>query len=120
MGLRNSEKHYSHYRHMPITLPAEELPYETQGEPTFKVGDLVQFKRSIQRDILTGRRPSPWMRRKKAALVRKVRWTLCDHETRWEDGDNPVSPYYVPECVLYWNDGDTTSTSQNCLEIMEK
>ena len=113
MGLKDSEKHYSHYRHMPITIPAGELPYETLGEPTFKIGDLVKFKRSQHR-------PSPWMRRKKAALVRKVRWTLCDHETRWEDGDSPVNPYYVPECVLYWNDGDTTSTSQNYLEMVKK
>jgi hypothetical protein len=29
-------------------------------------------------------------------------------------------PYYVPEYVLYWNDGDTSHTNQNCLELVSE
>ena len=132
MSCDNMPYRYEEDQKYPIDFPPESLPYDSRGEPMFKVGDMVKWNRQIrdrhERDDAEGFTPSPWRLGKKHAIVKEAFWALVDWQYSVEDrahytprdaeADDWTVPYYVPEYVLYWNDGDTSHTSQSCLEMV--
>ena len=134
MSCDNMPYRYEEDQQYPIGHPAEELPYDSRDEPMFKVGDMVRWNQTIrdrhQADEERGFPPSPWRINKKHAIVKEAFWALIDWQYSAEDreyysprdadfGEMEI-PYYVPEYVLYWNDGDTSHTSQTCLELISE
>jgi len=132
MSCDNMPYRYDEDQKYPIEHPSDELPYDFKGEPMFCVGDMVRWSKSIrskhETEMDKGIRVSPWRLNKKHAIVKEAFWALIDWQYSAEereyssprdaDVDAWEVPYYVPEYVLYWNDGDTSHTSQTCLELM--
>jgi len=116
----NMPYRYNEDKKYPLSTPVETLPYDSLGEPLFRVGDMVQWTEAIS----TSPR-SPWAEMKRYAIVREAHWILVDLFPI--DGSNPRDagyeakvPYYIPEYNLYWNDGETSNTSQDCLELVSE
>lgn len=103
-------------RRVPTT---ESPPYEPAYEPYLKVGSLVtlkQMQENHDNDI-------PFWRGKHSALVLEVFWS--PHDKRWDAGAAEslrADPGFVsvPAAVLLWNDGKTTNTTQNALEVISE
>jgi hypothetical protein len=129
----NMPYRYEEDQQYPIDHPAEELPYDSRGEPMFKVGDLVRWNQEIrdrrEMDKESGfQYISPWSENKKYAIVKEAFWALIDWQYSIEDreyysprdadfGELEV-PFYIPEYVLYWNDGCISNTRQSYLELV--
>lgn len=102
-------------RRCSIDTDPEDLPYKTVESPVIKIGDLVRFNAKIGEDSAWR---SGWRAGKKVGVVTNVRWALIDWHVGRKESFVPKAPYYAVECVLYWNDGDTSNTSQGCLEVI--
>jgi len=131
MSCDNTPYRYEEDQRYPITYSSNELPYDSKGEPLFAVGDMVAWSKRIRdknkSDIANGYDVNPWKLSKKYAIVREAFWVLIDwsyaidnHSPRDVGADVWEVPYYVPEYTLYWNDGDTSRTSQACLELVSE
>ena len=131
MSCDNMPYRYDEDQRYPITYSSNELPYDSKGEPMFAVGDMVIWSKRIidknESDIANGYDVNPWKLSKKYAIVKEACWVLIDwsynienHSPRDADADVWEVPYYVPEYTLYWNDGDTSHTSQSCLELVSE
>jgi hypothetical protein len=134
MSCDNMPYRYEEDQKYPIDLQSDELPYDSRCEPTLAVGDMVRWNKNIRDrheiDAANGLVVGPWRLNKKHAIVKEAFWALIDwqysaehgeyYSTSPRDADADVwdVPYYVPEYVLYWNDGDTSHTSQTCLELV--
>jgi hypothetical protein len=101
----------------PVKTPiTERPPYEPAYEPYLKVGSLVTLK-TIEQNHDNN---IPFWKNKNFALVQEVYWN--SHDCWWdEDGfDAPSHFISVPSSTLLWNDGETTCTSQNALEVISE
>jgi hypothetical protein len=125
---------YDEDQKYPIEHPQCELPYDSRDTPMFRVGDMVRWSEQIRSkhevDAANGFAVSPWRLNKKHAIVKEAFWALINWQYSVEDreyysprdadfGELEV-PFYVPEYVLYWNDGEISHTSQSCLELISE
>ena len=132
MSCDNMPYRYEEDQRYPIEHPSDELPYDSRGEPMFSIGDMVRWSKKIRSrhelDASRGFTVSQWRLDKKHAIVKEAFWALIDWQysademEHYSPRDAGIDvwevPYYVPEYVLYWNDGDTSHTSQTCLELV--
>lgn len=89
----------------------EKPPARTREKSTLLAGDLVVWKPDVGTDF--NRRP--YYMNKVIGTVVESRWTLMDWDASPHERTRENSEYY-PEAVVMWNDGETTNTSQNCLD----
>ena len=121
---------YEEDQRYPIELPWDSLPYESKGEPKFRVGDMVGWNKHTRDKSERGEDSdwlSSWKADKKYAIIKEAFWVLVDwvdtadeayFNPRDKRADDWSVPYYTPEYSLYWNDGENTYTSQSCLELI--
>ena len=92
----------------------EAPPAKIFSPSTLLAGDLVVWKPQIRNDV-RGRHYAS----KIVGTVVESRWSLRDWDEPGIERTRESSEYY-PEAVVMWCDGETTNTSQDCLDkVME-
>lgn len=98
--------------HYKSAWPIDDPPsnFHRRDEPTLNPGDLVGWVKHPDADLKEGWYTPMW-RDKHNGLVLMTRWVVAD----WLSHEGK-EPDLFPEALILWNDGDTTNTSQACLQ----
>jgi len=97
-------------------IDATDIPYKKSMPATVKVGDLVTLSGGNLNDPLF--RTAPFWKDKRFALVREVYWSLCKWSEAKPYEPDPEKWFVAATAILEWNDGESTNTTHNSLQIL--